>query len=66
MWTTKTVSKVELQTVTMADDLFEGSDIDAEYISYFEDENNNELEDSISEPDYDVTAVSCGQSTGIK
>ena len=30
--------------------------MDAEYSSYFEDENNNELEDSISDPDYDVTA----------
>lgn len=39
--------------VTLADSQSEGSDIDAEYSSYLEDENNNELVDSAS--DYDVT-----------
>ena len=37
-------------------DLSEGSDIDAENSNYFEDKNNNEWEDSISDPDHDVTA----------
>ena len=51
-WNTwKKVSKVVLQTVTMADNLSEGSNIDAEYSSYFEDENSNELEDyDVSQP----------------
>ena len=35
----------------MADNLSEGSNIDAEYSSYFEDENSNELEDyDVSQP----------------
>lgn len=36
--------------------LSEGSDIDEVYSSNLEDENNNELENSISDPDYYVTA----------
>ena len=52
----KKFSKVALQTVTMSEDLSEERDIDAEYSSQCEDENNNELEDYISDPDYDVTS----------
>lgn len=39
----------------MADDLNEGSNIDADYNSYVEDKNNK-LDDSDPDPDYDVTA----------
>ena len=49
------VSKVAL-TVKIADNLSEGRHIDAEYSSYFDDENNTQLKVSISNPDYDVTA----------
>ena len=47
---------VVLQTVIMAANLNEGSNIEAEYSSYFEDKNNNEVEYSISDPDYVMVA----------
>ncbi|KAL7395315.1 hypothetical protein ABVT39_014306, partial [Epinephelus coioides] len=48
--------------VTMADDMSEGSDIEAEYSSFLEDDNSNELDENNNEmedyddPDYDVNA----------
>lgn len=39
-------SKLALETVTTAGDLSEGNHTEAKYSNYFEDENNNALEDS--------------------
>ena len=52
--------------MTLADDLNGGGNINAESCSHFEDENNNELEDSISDPDYDVTAGPLAKSQWMR